>query len=225
MVATPEGKLARYFYGIEYSPRDLRLGLVEASQNKIGSPVDQLAALLLPLRSGYRKIWRRSNEHGSCGWRGHTLRHGGAVFRNAPPQRDAGAFTCGRGRLAMQTPWIPFIPPSASTLSGKVDALYFYLAGVTLFFTLLISGVLDLFRNQVSSPQPYEIPRPVAGSHKLETIWSVIPFIIAHDHVCLGRSSLSSSNVRPPTECDGDLRRGQTVDVENSAHDRPARDQ
>ena len=42
MVATPEGKLARYFYGIEYSPKDLRLGLVEASQNKIGSPMDQL---------------------------------------------------------------------------------------------------------------------------------------------------------------------------------------
>ncbi|MGH9956014.1 MAG: SCO family protein [Pyrinomonadaceae bacterium] len=42
MVATPEGKLARYFYGIEYSPKDLRLGLVEASQNKIGSTVDQL---------------------------------------------------------------------------------------------------------------------------------------------------------------------------------------
>ncbi len=41
-VATPEGRLARYFYGIEYSPKDLRLGLVEASANKIGSPVDQL---------------------------------------------------------------------------------------------------------------------------------------------------------------------------------------
>ena len=42
MVATPEGKLARYFYGVEYSPKDVRLGLVEASQNKIGSPMDQL---------------------------------------------------------------------------------------------------------------------------------------------------------------------------------------
>jgi protein SCO1/2 len=41
-VATPQGKLARYFYGIEYAPRDLRLGLIEGSQNKIGSPVDQL---------------------------------------------------------------------------------------------------------------------------------------------------------------------------------------
>jgi protein SCO1/2 len=41
-VATPQGKLARYFYGIEYAPRDLRLGLIEAADNKIGSPVDQL---------------------------------------------------------------------------------------------------------------------------------------------------------------------------------------
>src|SRR4051812_10814926 len=42
MIATPEGKLARYFYGIDYPVKDLRLGLVEASANKIGSPVDSL---------------------------------------------------------------------------------------------------------------------------------------------------------------------------------------
>jgi protein SCO1/2 len=42
MIATPGGRLARYYYGIEYSPKDLRLGLVEASGGKIGSPVDQL---------------------------------------------------------------------------------------------------------------------------------------------------------------------------------------
>lgn len=42
ILLTPQGKVARYFYGIQYEPRDLRLGLVEASENKIGSPVDQL---------------------------------------------------------------------------------------------------------------------------------------------------------------------------------------
>lgn len=42
MIATPEGRLSRYFYGVEYAPRDLRLGLVEASESKIGSPVDQI---------------------------------------------------------------------------------------------------------------------------------------------------------------------------------------
>jgi protein SCO1/2 len=42
MLLTPQGKIARYLYGIEYSPKDLRLGLVEASANRIGSPVDQV---------------------------------------------------------------------------------------------------------------------------------------------------------------------------------------
>jgi protein SCO1/2 len=42
MIATPQGRLSKYFYGVEYSPRDLRLGLVEASENKIGNPVDAL---------------------------------------------------------------------------------------------------------------------------------------------------------------------------------------
>lgn len=42
MLLTPAGKVARYFYGISYPARDLRLGLVEASQEKIGSPIDQI---------------------------------------------------------------------------------------------------------------------------------------------------------------------------------------
>jgi protein SCO1/2 len=42
IVLTPEGKISRYFYGIQYPARDLRLGLVEASAGKIGSPVDQI---------------------------------------------------------------------------------------------------------------------------------------------------------------------------------------
>jgi protein SCO1/2 len=44
MVLTPNGRVARYFYGVQYPPRDVRLGLVEASAGKIGSPTD--AALL-----------------------------------------------------------------------------------------------------------------------------------------------------------------------------------
>ena len=42
MVTTPGGKLSHYFYGVDYPARDLRLALIESSQNKIGSPVDQL---------------------------------------------------------------------------------------------------------------------------------------------------------------------------------------
>lgn len=42
MVLTPEGKLSRYFYGVEYSAKDLKFGLMEAASNKIGNAVDQL---------------------------------------------------------------------------------------------------------------------------------------------------------------------------------------
>ncbi|MBV9760050.1 MAG: SCO family protein [Acidobacteriaceae bacterium] len=40
MIATPSGSLSRYFYGAQYAPADVRLGLVDASQHKIGTPVD-----------------------------------------------------------------------------------------------------------------------------------------------------------------------------------------
>jgi protein SCO1/2 len=42
VVLTPDGRLARYLFGIEYGPRDLRLGIVEASAGRVGTPVDSL---------------------------------------------------------------------------------------------------------------------------------------------------------------------------------------
>jgi len=41
-IATPDGRLSQYYYGIEYAPKDIRLGLIEASKNHIGTVVDQL---------------------------------------------------------------------------------------------------------------------------------------------------------------------------------------
>jgi protein SCO1/2 len=41
-VLTPQGRLARYFFGVEYAARDLRLAIVEASANRVGTPVDRL---------------------------------------------------------------------------------------------------------------------------------------------------------------------------------------
>ena len=42
MVATPQGKLSQYLYGVEYAPKDLRFALIQASDNKIGNVVDQV---------------------------------------------------------------------------------------------------------------------------------------------------------------------------------------
>jgi protein SCO1/2 len=42
LLLTPDGTISRYFYGIDYPAKNLRLGLVEASQNQLGNPVDQI---------------------------------------------------------------------------------------------------------------------------------------------------------------------------------------
>jgi protein SCO1 len=42
MILTPQGHISRYFYGVDFPPKDLRMGLVEASQEKIGNAVDQI---------------------------------------------------------------------------------------------------------------------------------------------------------------------------------------
>lgn len=93
--------------------------------------------------------------------------------------------------------WIPIVPESASTFSWKVDALYFYLSGITLFFTLLISGTLIFFVIRYRRRTPYEIPRPVAGSHKLETVWTIIPFVIAMT-IFLWSTAVYFDQYKPP---------------------------
>ena len=93
--------------------------------------------------------------------------------------------------------WVPFVPESASTESANVDALYFYLSGVTIFFTLLIAVVIILFVVRYRRRTPYEIPRPIAGSHALETLWSVIPFVISMSFFVWG-ASLYFRQSRPP---------------------------
>jgi protein SCO1/2 len=59
VVLTPDGRIARYLYGVEYAPKDLRLGLVEAGQGRIGSPVDRLLLYCYeydPARGGYGAV-------------------------------------------------------------------------------------------------------------------------------------------------------------------------
>ena len=59
MVLTPDGRLSRYFYGVDYAARDLRLGLVEASENQIGSVVDQVLLYCFhydPLQGKYNLV-------------------------------------------------------------------------------------------------------------------------------------------------------------------------
>ena len=42
MIVTPDGKLTRYFYGIDYSPKDVKFGIMESAESKIGNPAEKL---------------------------------------------------------------------------------------------------------------------------------------------------------------------------------------
>src|SRR6195256_2389011 len=93
--------------------------------------------------------------------------------------------------------WIPFVPESASTESGKVDALYFYLSGVTIFFTLLIALVIIFFVIRYRRRSPHEVPRPIAGSHQWEMLWLVLSFMIAMSFFVWG-AKIFFANSKPP---------------------------
>ena len=74
---------------------------------------------------------------------------------------------------------VPFAPEQASTIASSVDGLYLYLVLLTLVFSVGIAAVLAYFVIRYQRRSPYEVPRPVAGSLKLESLWSIIPFFIS----------------------------------------------
>jgi protein SCO1 len=102
MVLTPQGRISRYFYGVDYPPKDLRMGLVEASQNKIGNAVDQVLLYCYhydPATGKYGAIVANILKLGA----GLTiLLLGGLLFvlfrleKSAPPRRDWRAVKAGR---------------------------------------------------------------------------------------------------------------------------------
>jgi cytochrome c oxidase subunit 2 len=99
----------------------------------------------------------------------------------------------------MQLPRLPFTPEQASTVSGEVDALYTYLVAITLFFSVLVTVVIFYFAVKYRRRSPNELPRPIAGSVKLETMWTVIPFLIAMTIFVWG-TSLYFKLYRPPKD-------------------------
>ena len=63
MLLTPDGRISRYFYGVEYPSRDMRLGLVDASAGKIGTSDRSSFAVLLPVRPVDRALQRHDSSH------------------------------------------------------------------------------------------------------------------------------------------------------------------
>jgi cytochrome c oxidase subunit II len=180
MVLTPQGRLSRYFYGVEYAPRDLRLGLIEASSGRIGTPVDELLLLCYQYDPATGKYSAAVLN---------ALRVGGALtclfivvlltlLGRKAKRRINSTVKPVNSRLTGIFFLLPFAPDQASTVAGSIDALYLFLVAIATFFAALIAGLEIYFAIKYRRRSPDEFPPASASSLKLELTWTVIPSLI-----------------------------------------------
>jgi cytochrome c oxidase subunit 2 len=96
-------------------------------------------------------------------------------------------------------PTLPLFPEQASTMAGRVDALYFYLLAVSAFFATLIAVLVISFAIKYRRRSETELPRGIAGSLKLELAWTVIPLLITLSFFFWGARVFFAMN-RPPND-------------------------
>lgn len=73
---------------------------------------------------------------------------------------------------------VPLFPEQASTVAPQVDAVFFFILGITLFFTFLIAALVVIFAIKYRRRDEDFIPKPMIGSIRLESLWIAIPFVI-----------------------------------------------
>lgn len=90
-------------------------------------------------------------------------------------------------------------PKQASTVAPLVDGVYFELVAITVFFTLLIAILLMYFAIKHRRRSEDEQPRPVAGSLRLEIVWTVVPLLIAM-YIFFRSAGVFMTMVTPPQD-------------------------
>src|ERR1700730_1514237 len=93
----------------------------------------------------------------------------------------------------------PLFPEQASTIAGRVDALYFFLIAVSTFFSLLIASLIVYYAVKYRRRAPNSIGTVSHGGMTLEIAWSVIPLLITLTVFVWGASVFFAMS-RPPDE-------------------------
>src|SRR5213080_4951824 len=93
----------------------------------------------------------------------------------------------------------PLFPESASTLSGRVDALYFFLLAIAVFFSLLIAGLIVYYAVKFHRKRPDDIGAAIHGGMVLEVTWTVVPLLITMVIFVWG-ASVYFAMAHPPDE-------------------------
>lgn len=97
------------------------------------------------------------------------------------------------------TSWVPLFPDQASTFAWQVDLLYFYLIVVSVAFTIPIVLAIFFFAIKYRETEKYATPEEMHGSMVLETVWSIIPFVISMT-IFLGGAVVYFNQYTPPDD-------------------------
>jgi cytochrome c oxidase subunit 2 len=93
----------------------------------------------------------------------------------------------------------PLFPERASTIAGRVDALYFFLLAVSIFFSLLIAGLIVYYAVKFRRRHDDAVGVQVHGGTILEITWTIVPFLITMVVFVWG-ASVYFAMARPPDE-------------------------
>src|SRR5262245_3527993 len=91
----------------------------------------------------------------------------------------------------------PLFPDAVSTMAPRVDALFFFLVGLTAFFSLLIAGLIVYYAVRFRRRAPDQIGAVIEGGKILEITWTVIPLVIVLTIFVWGASVFFAMS-RPP---------------------------
>lgn len=97
------------------------------------------------------------------------------------------------------TNWVPLFPEQASTFAWQVDLLYFYLIAVSIAFTIPIVVAIFFFALKYRETEKFATPEEMHGSMVLETVWSIIPFVISMT-IFLGGALVYFNQYTPPDD-------------------------
>jgi cytochrome c oxidase subunit 2 len=195
MVLTPGGKVSRYFYGIEYAPRDLRFGVMDASEGKIGSLAEQIILYCYqydPTRGTYSLVVMRVLRIFGIMtivtlialflFLRHKTKQKEAEWARQMPEAGKPDSKVGYTHMSILPCLLvnlPFMPEQASNFALEIDLLYFFLIALTAAFSLAIAFAIVYFAIKYRRRSEAEIPESIEGAMKLEITWTVIPFFIA----------------------------------------------
>jgi cytochrome c oxidase subunit 2 len=93
----------------------------------------------------------------------------------------------------------PLFPESASTMAPRVDALYLFLLGLSIFFSLLIAGLIVFYAVRYKRTSPHGVGVTAHGGMALELTWTIVPFLITMVIFVWG-ASVFFAMARPPDD-------------------------